>query len=427
MNGFLSVLCLMLAGQDAQLSGRVVDVQGQPIGGAIVVISTAGPRVGPATTCPSCYEECKLRSITDSDGRFEFTELSSNLLFSLAAGASGYQGVVSKRFDPAAGPKIDLVLEKLASVTAGGNVRAIGRVVDLDGNPIAGAQVSPRMVQRAGGLIGGPANLVTPLTVTDAEGNFEVACGDEVRSFDLRASAAGYAPADEPWRRLGVGNGAVTIRLGPGASVRGRLMLGDRPLGGVELGIVQKERVIGNIVTPAQVHTDADGFFRFDQLPPDRDYTLYTHTDQSAAGALPVSLVGLAGHGMQVDLGELPTQKPHRLTIMVRTDDGSPLPAESTIYLGRRDAWRGSSFTLAQQSWVQIDVDDVATESFQIGVRVPGYEVSETEPAMNEDLNRRYGVSIAGPTRVTIVVRKIGQAAAKPGQDAMSASLGEAT
>uniref|UniRef100_UPI003567C36D carboxypeptidase-like regulatory domain-containing protein n=1 Tax=Stieleria sp. TaxID=2795976 RepID=UPI003567C36D len=93
------LLSLLLTAGTAELSGRVVDSEEAPVAGAIVVVSTAKPRVGPATTCPSCYRDCTKRTTTDLNGRFSISDLSDSLLFSLAAGGAGYQGQVSEHFD----------------------------------------------------------------------------------------------------------------------------------------------------------------------------------------------------------------------------------------------------------------------------------------------------------------------------------------
>ena len=85
--------------------------------------------------------------------------------------------------------------------------------------------------------------------------------------------------------------------------------------------------------------------------------------------------IGAPGHGERADLGDIPAQKPHRLTIIVRTEDESPLPAKSTAYVGRGDAGRGISGNLDQQPSATVRLSDVSHEVFQISVRVPGYRI----------------------------------------------------
>ncbi len=400
------LICALLTATSTELSGRVVDQQGQGVDGAIVVISTARPRVGPSTTCPSCYPDCTKRTLTDAEGRFAINGLSSKLLFSLAAGGSGYQGLISEHFDPAEKPSIELKLESLPDtpdVTS-----ATGRVVDSNGDPIAGAEVRSRTIYRINGVMGGGDKSVTPLTLTDSEGHFQITTGDHINAIDLRVIAAGFAPNEAKWERAA--DKELQIELGRGASIRGRLLLDGTPLAGVEVGMVQRNRSIGNIVTPVELSTDENGVFQFDQLPPEMDYTIYTHTGQEAQGVLPVNLIGAPGHGQRADLGDIPAQKPHRLTIIVRTEDGSPVPAKSTVYVGRGDAWRGTSRNLDEKPSATVRLSDVSDEVFEMSVRVPGYEVVRTTPPLNKDMNLRYAIRVSADTEVVFTVRKKGEA-----------------
>lgn len=411
----IAFMCVLTTGATAELSGRVVDPMDQPIANAIVVISTAKPRVGPATTCPSCYRDCAKRSRTDVEGRFVFQGLSSELLFRLAAGAVDYQGSVSEHFDPAAQAEIKLMLKPLSD--AAGVTRAVGSVIDLQGNPIAGAEVYGRTIHRSNGSIGGTDPSVAPLTLTDLDGKFQITTGDHIQALDLRVTASGHAPSELQWRRTTREN--LTFELGRGASIRGRLTLDDgAPLGSIEVGIVQEDRGIGNIVTPRAVSTDSSGVFQFDQLPPDRDYAIYTHTGQSARGILPVSLIRAPAHGQRADLGDIVTETPHRLSITVRTGDGSLLPADSSVSISRYRAWESSRLPLPRMPASDIRVDDVGKEMFSISVRVPGFVVVKTVPLLNMDLNQRHGIRITGDTHVLFVVQKAGDAAPRPGQKA---------
>ena len=176
---------------------------------------------------------------------------------------------------------------------------------------------------------------------------------------------------------------------------------------------------MGNIVTPVEVSTDENGVFQFDQLPPDMDYTIYTHTGQGAKGVLPVNLIEAPSHGKRADLGDIPTQTPYRLSLIVRTEEGAALPAHSTVYVGRADAWRGTSRTLAQQPSATVQLSDVSDEVFTMSVRVPGYTVVKTTPRLNLDLNGRYSIRAVADTEVLFLVRKVGQAKAKPKENAI--------
>ncbi len=405
-------LLWITATSGTELTGRITDTQGAPIKNAIVAISTAKPRVGPATTCPSCYVDCRRRTLTDDEGRFQIEGLSSKLLFRLAVGGSGYQGLLTDHFDPLENPSVDLQLETLPVLP--GITRTWGSVVDLDGKPIPRAEVRSQVIQRGNTFTSLPDPTVTPLTLTDDEGRFEFTAGKGIDSIEFRVVAPGFAPAQLFWSPAD--DDEPRAELGSGASFRGRLMLDGQPLSHVVLGLVQKNRFVPNLVTPAEISTDSDGSFRFDNLPPDRDYALYTHTGQNAKGVLPVSVVMAPDHGEQADLGDIQAQSPARLSITVSSEDGGPLPDKSRVYIGRRDAWWGSDFDLSHQSSKEVSIDDASRELFQVSVRVPGYDVIETQPFMNADMNGSYIVDVGDNTEVSFVLRKQGAEPPKPGK-----------
>ncbi|QEG01348.1 Nickel uptake substrate-specific transmembrane region [Stieleria maiorica] len=398
------LLSLLLTAGTAELSGRVVDSDDQPVAGAIVVVSTAKPRVGPATTCPSCYRDCTKRTTTDENGAFSITDLSDQLLFSLAAGGSGYQGQVSEHFDPQQNPEIKFELEPLQQAEKIEVLR--GRVVDLDGTPIAGAQVRPHTIFRNNGTGSGSDRSVTPLTLTDEDGVFEMSVGDHIEWMDLRINASAYAPAQTRWARSE--DQKLEISLGSGAGLRGKLVFRGQPVVGVEVGLVQKNRMMGSIVTPQELFTDQEGTFSFDQLPPELEYTVYTHTGQAASAVLPLSLIKAPRHGERADLGEIPAVQPRRLEVTVTTSDGTPIPKDSYVYIGRQYGWRGSQLPLEQKSTSKVSILDAAPELYQVALRTKGYEVLETQPKLNVDLNQSYTVDASRESSVVFILRPTG-------------------
>lgn len=393
--------CLLMSSVTAELSGRVVNETGEPVAQAIVVVSTARPRVGPRTTCPSCYRDCTKRTLTNEQGEFKIKGLSDLLQFTLAAGASGHQGTVSEYVDPASNPALELKLSPLPNQEESNRIK--GQVVDLEDKPIAGAELRVQTIRRASGIIGGSDDSVTTLTLSDNEGNFELSAGDHIVAFDVRGVATGYAANEVHWSRTD--NRDLKIELGRGASLKGKLVFQGKPVPNVEVGLVQKNRIIGNIVTPQEVHTDESGEFHFEGLPPDLDYTIYTHTGQNAPAALPVTLVTAPGHGERAQFGEIPLQSPSRLTIIVKTEDGSKLPKDSYVMVMRQEAWRGAKEVLQQTSIAHAEFNDVPKENFQIIVRVPGYDVARTKPPTNLDMNRRYGINVNGDTTIEFMMK----------------------
>ncbi len=405
MNSLLLIgtLCAQ-AVANVQLSGRVVDEQGRPLAGAIVVVSTCQPKVGPATVCPSCYVDCKQRTATNGDGRFTFNGLTNSLKFSLAVGARGFQGTITEYVDPLDDKPLEIGLNKPITDDDSSSMVVRGSVVDLDGRPIAGAVLRLRRAQR-GNRISGSDPSVTPVTIAAADGQFEATAGAEVAMVAYRASAAGFAPLELEWYRNE--KKPLEFRLGRGASVTGQLLHNGRPLPSVRVGIVQTDRTLGNTVTPELLSTDGDGVFRFDSLPPDRDYAIYTDLDQKSFAALPVSLVRLPAHGKLAVLGKIATKPAGPFVVVLRTADGQGLPP-GVVYIGRDKAWHTAvlKFQSEGKSEVTLSVPSVGEELVQVNAQVPGYAVHQVAPHSSPGLNREYSFRTKEVRQVTLVLGK---------------------
>lgn len=128
------------------LPGLVTDEQGKPIAGARISVAEWVGKYGTGRSGPL---------ITDKDGRYEINNLDTDNRYSIAAEADGYGEVQSKL---ALNEKVrELPTLKLprADATTG------GKVVDLEGKPLAGVTVHLNMGMSA-----------ARTAVTDAEGRF---------------------------------------------------------------------------------------------------------------------------------------------------------------------------------------------------------------------------------------------------------------
>lgn len=382
---------MILSASDVGLTGKVVDQDNQPIANVVVSIHTARPRSGPAMICPSCYLDCAKRFVTKGDGTFKFENISDKLLFSLVAGATGYQGAATSHYDPVLEDEIKIQLIKQPEASQSMSLR--GKVVDPNGKPIPGAHISIEEVRLDNGNgFGGARDKITPLTITDEEGNFKLIANEPLKSVRIRVLSPGFSPEEITWSPKDKRD--VIAKLGLGANISGRLLRNGKPLAETTVGIIQEIRFVGNIVTPMDVTTDREGRFLFEHVPPNREYSIYTHTGQSAHGVLPVSLVTIPGHAKLVDLGDIETVEPRKLTVVVHTEDGSSIPDKSGIYIGRQEAWNSTNFTLENQKESTVSLDDVGPELFYVGFRIPGYDVISSEPRIEPDLNRRYQIRI---------------------------------
>lgn len=402
MQKLFAVLMLLLDAVTGSLAGRVVDEDEKPIAGAVVVIDTGRPRRGPSLLCPSCYPECSKRVTTEADGTFKLDQLSDTTLFSLAAGASNYQAEVTSHYDPLKENDIEIVLKRLSKED--GQLNIEGTVVDLDNQPLSNAKIEVRHARDGNRGYGGGDD-ITSLTLSDDAGKFRLVARKAFTEVQLRASLNGFAPSEAVW--LATKPDPLTIRIGSGATLLGRLVHDGKPLANVEVGIVQETRFLGNIVTPFEVITDDDGIFRFEHLPPKLDYAIYTTTNQQAKVVLPVSIVTVPNDRQTADLGDVPTQKPRGLTITVKTDDGSDLPEHSYAMVGREKAWKSSKLSLPQVDSATVMLNDVGSEAFQVWPYIPGYRVLRTVPTIQPDLNKRYLVRVVDDTRVTFIVERV--------------------
>ncbi len=136
--------------------GRVVNADKQPVAGAQVSLSSTG-------------------AITTSaaDGTFEIGGMMAPTSFSLTASKNGYTSVSLNSSVNNSYPVRNL---GDLSIKAGG-YRAIGRILDIDKNPLAGVTISLNVGNAA---------------TTGADGSFTVSGMMEPTSFTLTASKSGY-------------------------------------------------------------------------------------------------------------------------------------------------------------------------------------------------------------------------------------------
>ena len=245
------------------LSGTVQNQEAQPIRNATVFIYTAGPKEGPGVLCPFCYADCRKRATTDASGKFTIESLDPDLLFRVLVVAADCQPTFVSKVDPAVKP----ILVKLKPTRHGetSDKRLQGRVVDLDGKPIAGAVINIRSVTRAESTRFGGNYDVDPLAVSDDSGSFVINSTNSFDAAGVDVEARGYAKA--VFQSLATGDAIHTLKLTEGAVLKGRIVKGAQPLAGVEVGVAGADRNSEVFVGDFSVGTDKDGRFLLANLP----------------------------------------------------------------------------------------------------------------------------------------------------------------
>ncbi len=390
---------MLLAATGVNFTGKVLNEANEPIEGAIVVISTAKPKAGPSMMCPSCYPDCAKRAITNANGEFTFEELDDQLLFRLSVGASGYQGTNTQHLDPSSAEPTQITIKPLPTGTQ--YARIEGTVLGSDGKPLAGCEVSTQTESR-GPVTTSRVRSVTPVSITNELGRFEMVAEPDIDAAEFRFIAPGYAEAELDWVRSNPRELNLTMKRG--ASVTGRLVFAGKPVSRALIGIVQENRTVPNVVTPMEVATNDDGFFRFDNLPPELDYVLSTHGNQAITGVLPTSLVKLPADNQLVDLGDIETAPPQKLTIKVQMEDGSDIPNDCVIFLGRNKAWYGQQLKIAPGKIFELTLEGMAAEAYKLSTLLKNCEVAETVPPTTLDINRSRDVYVSSEKDNSITI-----------------------
>ncbi len=259
------------------ISGRVTQADGEPIPGALV-----WPTYDPGRF-----------AITDGEGiyRLEAPRLSRLRVQAEAAGflprAFELEGDVLR-----SGVVPDLALDACAAVT--------GRLVDADGNALAGAEVVAELKIPIPRSRAYRPDAAAGRSVTDADGNFRVDGLDAVAHV-LTARRLGYTDTEvqvEPLK-LRETRPLGTIVMATGRLAFGRVVdLDQRPLEGAEVQL----RAAGESTDPFTARTDADGRFELSQLPGEK---LDITAQRQGFAPMTVRGVEIPADNKAVDLGTL--------------------------------------------------------------------------------------------------------------------------
>lgn len=216
--------------------GNVKDEHGQPIAGARIDISTAGPKQGQGIFCPSCYLDSRKSAKTDAEGAFVIHEVDSNLRFHLVATATGKQTELTDWINPAIAAA-EIVLKDFPEVAADRILR--GRVINVDGMAVPGALVSPVGAAISTRRWMGRVDGAVP-TVTDDQGNFQMLLTEDYLSLDVDVLADGSSGLTA--RKLAPGSESHQLQVPTGTCVKGRVLHAGRPAPNQPVAVVQMYR-----------------------------------------------------------------------------------------------------------------------------------------------------------------------------------------
>lgn len=377
----------------SELTGRVRNTRGEPIEGATVYVSTAAPREGVAVFCPSCYLDCGKKARTDAEGRFTIGELDPTLVFYLVATADGHRAGSSKKIDPAK-DKAEMQLEPLpADLPPEQIVR--GRVVDVNGKPVVGADVRPFGCRKADRRWWGSLPGVDGVSITNDEGRFIITAREPAEAFDLEVRSPRHAP-----RRFALqptGGKDLELPVEEGAIVRGRLVKDGKPIEGVSVGLVQTDRSSDGFLGETMIGTNSKGEFQFTFVAPENDFYVYTIMDSmDGRGALPLKRVSVGETGSLVDLADLSTGAAHTLAGQIVLTDGKPLPQKIQILLTREGAWDSQRSILSGDGRFRFE-NVPNDEPMTFVARVPGYRLAPGRNRFQQVRENSIAMFVAGP------------------------------
>lgn len=317
------------------LAGTVVDAEKQPVAGARVDITTAAPKVGRGIFCPSCYVDCRKWAMTDEQGRFELTKLDASLKFRVLVTTPGMKPIETGLLDPSIDePEIQLQLQPTDWPTER-TVR--GTVVDMGGRPIAGALVEPCGGKTAEKRWGGTTD--AEFAVTDREGNFAILVPANYLGLAVDITADGHSGTKSELLAPGAHH---RIQVPVGAEVSARLVHKGRPMSGLRVAVVQTDRSARHhFIKSVTDVTDTHGHCRFQYLPPDEAYVIYSLLGGSAAARFAISSKEFHApkDGSELDLGDIPVVPTLEFTGRITLPEDATLPPDARIIFDRDPAW----------------------------------------------------------------------------------------
>jgi hypothetical protein len=376
--------------QTATLTGTIGDSDKKPLAGATVMVFYAGVKKGYSTYCPSCYADCGKRTTTDAAGAFAIKDLNPDLWFTLLVFREGYAPTFIKKVDPLAAPVSATVQDRAPVLDMSHLLR--GRVTNSKGSPIADALISPDEMwwNTPNGPTGGGGAIegLDPIAISNEKGEFEIAIDKPGIKMTITVEARGMAP--KRFKELPMGEQRHTVAVDEGATVVGRLIRDGEPVAGVQMGLVGKNRSMGEFFSEVRIGTQPDGTFLFPNIPIGADFYVYPKMESvaalGAAQAVPVAIRHEELHifeaaGLTVKIGDIQLHPGHRVRGQVMLTDGKTIPDGMTIGIHAEKAWDSQIIALGADG--KFEFKNVPTDDYGISPAVKGYRLSRTNPNLS--------------------------------------------
>lgn len=382
----------------ANLTGTVFDTAGNPLPGVTVVIYHAGVKVGYSTFCPSCYQDCGKRVMTDAKGAFEIKDLAGDLWFTLLAARDGYVPKITKSIDPDKNPTVSLKLDaKPPTTDFSGTVR--GRVVDSAGAPVRDALITPTGLNLSakqastifpGSSIGegehsvyGTFKGLQPIAVSNQQGEFEISYDQPTPKMLLEIEGRGLAPK---FAVMETGADRHSVTLPDGATIAGRLTANGKPVPNAQIGLIAKDRggfgadlkLLGNPYEVVRIGTDANGRFTIPNVPAPVDWYVYAEMDSiSSRGATTPIEVHVTKDGEYLQTPDLVIKPGYRIRGTVLVSDNKPIPEGMHAILSSDTVWDSQTVPLAADG--HFEFVNLPPGKYTISASVKGYREKESQ------------------------------------------------
>lgn len=217
-----------------------------------------------------------------------------------------------------------------------------------------------------------------PLTVTNAQGDFEISYTGTSPAMLVEVEGRGYAPK---FAKLATGSTRTKLVVSDGATIRGILTANGKPVGNAEVGLIAKDRggyqdkltIVGFPYEEQRVGTGPDGSFLITNVPEPVTWLLYGKMTSmpKGEGTQPVE-VRTNQEKQFLDKVQLVADPAHTITGKLTLSDGHPIPEGMRLTLGSDRVWDTQTVTLNREG--SFEIKNIPNGDFCISPSVKGYE-----------------------------------------------------